>query len=423
MQARQKGLSLRLNIAPDVPEFIVSDPARLRQIIINLIGNAIKFTEQGGIKVEVTNFKPKSPQSLHRDSSKKNQQRIIFTVNDTGIGISNEQADNIFQVFTQADCSTTRKYGGTGLGLAICKKLIDLFEGQIWVESEVNRGSCFFFTIMAETGHEEVEVSEEATPENHSPMDILLVEDEPVNLIVLEQYVSKLGHRATCAESGEKAISLLHEKKFDLVIMDIQMPEMDGLETTIRIRESKFDINETSIPIIALTAHAATERKKECLKVGMNDYVTKPVELKTLARVLSRFSTRNPETGNLSNEPEAEVINPENTEPTLIEPDKAAKRAGIPDRTYQKLCAVFASECPDKIEKLKKCADNKDFQQLSREAHALKNSTWLIGADKLRQIVLQMEEEADGKDENTLNSAEKAIKELEQLFQIMQPHN
>ncbi len=294
VQARQKGLELKLEIGPDVPSCVKGDPVCLRQVLVNLVGNAIKFTHQGKIVVHAYASPEKAP-----DESRINGVR--FQVCDTGIGIPKEFMESIFQSFNQ----TTRQYGGTGLGLAICKNLIALMGGKIHLKSTVGRGSCFEFDTWFEPGicplplPSSAEANESPSfRKNHSSgLHVLLAEDNEVNVMVASLRLEEMGHTFEVAHTGEEVLSLLSEKSFDLVLMDVEMPVMDGLQATRLIRSGgkNNDIKTPDLPIVAMTAHALKEFRNKCLEAGMNAYVAKPVNFAELASIINRLTNASPQ--------------------------------------------------------------------------------------------------------------------------------
>jgi len=285
MQAKKKGIELSSWVAPEIPRVLQGDQGRLRQIIVNLIGNALKFTDRGQVKINVTVV-----------STEKDEIQLYFSVSDTGIGIPKEKQKILFQAFSQADASTTRKYGGTGLGLAISSKLIHLMGGRIWVESEPGKGSAFQFiapfTIV--TNPELIQSVMESIPKacdsNRTlrPLSILLAEDNIVNQKLAVRLLEKWGHRVCIADNGAKAVEAVANQSFDLILMDVQMPEMNGYEASRLIRQ-KEKKSGTHIPIIAMTAHAMKGDKEKCLQAGMDDYITKPIQINDLFRALERI--------------------------------------------------------------------------------------------------------------------------------------
>jgi PAS domain S-box-containing protein len=286
--ANAKKLKLSQKISPEVPETLWGDPGRIRQILLNLIGNAIKFTERGGVLVRVgLNSRTDKTITLH------------CSITDTGIGIPTEKHETIFHAFEQAERSTTRKYGGTGLGLAISSRLVRMMKGKIWVESEVGRGSVFHFTT--ELGIPEIQPEEPALhsttlellsrASERRPLQVLLAEDNPVNQKLAVRLLEKMGHVSKVAPNGKEAIAELARDKYDLILMDVQMPEMDGFEATRTIRESEKNTGR-HIPIIAMTAYAMKEDREKCLMNGMDGYLSKPIKTKELARIIEEYHSR-----------------------------------------------------------------------------------------------------------------------------------
>ncbi len=285
--ASEKGINLIQNIDPNTPEFIVGDQIRLRQILVNLLNNAVKFTDNGEVAISVI--------SQRLDAS---DCEIHFAIKDTGIGIPQEKIGHLFQSFNQLDPSITRRYGGTGLGLAISKRLVELMEGKIWVESEVGKGSVFHFTIAAKAVTKNQinalmynynRESQTASPliGQHS-MRILLAEDNVINQKVALQMLKKIGCTADIASNGKEVLSALELQSYDLVLMDVQMPEMDGLEAARIIRERYMD----GPKIIALTAYALDGDRDRCLDVGMDDYISKPIQLEELRIKLIKWGIK-----------------------------------------------------------------------------------------------------------------------------------
>ena len=267
---QEKGLRFTTEIDPSLPTWVVTDPLRLRQVLNNLLSNAIKFTSQGSVTLTVALKERVGSETL-----------IQFSVRDTGIGIPAQKIDRLFHTFMQADSSITRRFGGTGLGLAISRRLAELLGGEIWVESSEGHGSTFHFTIRAkaialEKGSDERSRSGGGLLACATrPLKILLVEDVYVNQVMMKMLLKKIGHQVTLAESGKIATELFFREKWDLVLMDLQMPEMDGLEATRYIRSKEGTATRT--PIIALTANAMADDSAKCFAAGMDAYLTKPI--------------------------------------------------------------------------------------------------------------------------------------------------
>ncbi|MGA9099583.1 MAG: PAS domain S-box protein [Methanotrichaceae archaeon] len=278
-KAKEKGLCLAYRMDDSVPSAIISDPTRLRQILINLLSNAVKFTEMGNVDVCVA--------SQAMDDGKC---RLHFAINDTGIGIPQDRMDKIFRSFSQADMSTTRKYGGTGLGLAISKRLVEIMDGKIWAESVEGKGSTFHFTLPVDEYLDRLPKPKEAPAQRkskvHANMRILLAEDNAVNQRVLLQMLKNLGYRADVAADGIEVLKAMELQSYDLVLMDVQMPEMDGFETTREIRRRW----PNGPMIVALTAYALEGDREKCLDAGMDDYLSKPVKMDCLVEVLSKIT-------------------------------------------------------------------------------------------------------------------------------------
>lgn len=276
-QARAKNIDIFYGMESSVPKVILGDQIRLRQILINLISNAIKFTEKGEIIVFAKLLEKKD-----------NIVTIELSVKDTGIGIPLERRGKLFQPFTQLDTSTTRRFGGTGLGLAICSRLVDLMEGKIWIDPNVTSGTKICFTIKIEEISEKAysvipernTFSEDTTlPIEKENIRILVVDDSTINQIVIQEMLLSFGFESDLVKNGLEALNAIQTKKYDIVFMDVFMPEMDGLTATKNIRHEQ---KEDTLFIIAMTANATAEDREECISAGMDDYISKPVPLNVL---------------------------------------------------------------------------------------------------------------------------------------------
>ena len=269
LRGRQKGLSVDLQIRPEVPRGVIADPGRLQQVLINLVGNAIKFTEEGRVVVQVWS---KSTESGYV---------LSFAVRDTGIGIPPQKQKLIFDSFAQADGSTTRRFGGTGLGLSISSRLLTLMGGSLELESTPGEGSCFTFTIAAAACDVprkpvlEVGACPGSLIEDRRPLHILLAEDNPINQKLAVRLLERWGHTVLAVGNGREVVELIRQQRFDLVLMDVSMPEMDGLEATALVRS--MEGSQSRVPIIAMTAHALIGDREMCIRAGMDAYVSKPI--------------------------------------------------------------------------------------------------------------------------------------------------
>jgi signal transduction histidine kinase len=309
LRARQKGLELISHVQAELPQTLIGDPGRLRQIMVNLVGNAIKFTDQGKIVVDVRQHATAVPLEPSTDYPAGEAVILHVSVQDTGIGIPPEKQRLIFEPFTQVDGSMTRKNGGTGLGLAITTQLVQLMGGRLWVESAPGQGSTFHFTVRlrAHPGlptatlplaapeaqalagptvharptkaclNPEDAVRDEPEAVLPRPLRVLVAEDNPVNQRLVVRMLEKRGHTVVVASTGQEVLAILTRQPVDLVLMDVQMPEMDGFEATAAIRRQQHG-RDGALPIIALTAHAMQGDQEQCLAAGMNGYVSKPIK-------------------------------------------------------------------------------------------------------------------------------------------------
>jgi PAS domain S-box-containing protein len=280
--ASRKGISLELAFDPRIPPLLVGDNTRLVQILFNLVGNAIKFTSEGGVRIEAWRLPEADP----------TRTRVLFMVRDTGPGIPADRIDSFFDTFTQGDTSHSRRHEGAGLGLAIVKRLISLLGGGLAIDSELGRGTEVYFSLPFGVGAQAAPAVHAARSERVSTAvrcaRVLLVEDERINQLTIKRMLEKLGHEVVCADNGTQALHELRESCFDLVLMDIQMPELDGVGATWIIRKDRDFAHIADIPIVALTAHAMKGDRESFLAAGMDDYLSKPVNMKELREVVGQ---------------------------------------------------------------------------------------------------------------------------------------
>ncbi|MBK5969483.1 MULTISPECIES: PAS domain-containing sensor histidine kinase [Thiorhodovibrio] len=284
-QAANKGVALHSGLAPDLPARVLGDAARLRQVLFNLLGNAIKFTERGEVRLDTRVLSGKDPARM----------RLEFAISDTGIGIPEDRLADIFESFTQVDSSNTRRFQGSGLGLAIVRRLVGLMDGQVTIASTLGQGTEVRFDIRVETAaedelapHEPVRAGLRTGLAPTKALQVLVVDDEPTNTKVLSMMLNKLGHQVQTAANGRQALDRLRSQAFDLVFMDASMPEMDGLEATRHIRDNQDGDLNPSVPIVALTAHAMKGDRERFLAAGMDDYLSKPIVVQALHDALHR---------------------------------------------------------------------------------------------------------------------------------------
>jgi CheY-like chemotaxis protein len=270
-----------VDIAEGVPDLLEGDPVRIRQILLNLLSNAVKFTERGTVRVALAADPVYDEQSV----------LLRVSVSDSGIGIPAEAQQRLFQSFSQAETSTTRRYGGTGLGLAISKRLVELMEGEIGFESSLGQGSRFWFTAKLHLGTEPVTRKsarlEGGYPSGQNSGTILIVEDNRINQKILNHQLTNLGYSTELAENGAEAVARVRIRRYDLIFMDVQMPVMDGFQATQEIRN--LGEPSSSTPIVAVTANALQSEREKCFSSGMDDYITKPVDRERLTEALRRW--------------------------------------------------------------------------------------------------------------------------------------
>jgi PAS domain S-box-containing protein len=392
LRAEEKDLQLRCDVTTGDHQLFLGDPTRIRQVLINLVGNAVKFTAVGEVAVHV---------ELERESEQTAW--VKFSVRDTGAGISPEHQQAIFDAFMQIDGSTTRHFGGTGLGLTISSKLIQLMGGELQLESEVGRGSHFHFTlplgIPLGTDAEpqgsprdvtraefpaSVEWQSFPSPENHLPNDlvegslrVLVAEDNPVNQLFIGRVLEKSGHRPTIVTNGQAALEALQLHRFDVALMDVQMPLMDGFDATRRIRDSEQE-TDRHLPIVAMTAHAMKGDRERCLEVGMDDYISKPIQPNQLIEVLHRvLSVEVPKT-------EVELIEASGSQTLDTESSTNCGAEGPShsspedDEFLCELASMFLEDSLQLLSRIRSAIDDHDAEGLRLAAHTLKGSTGVL---------------------------------------------
>jgi PAS domain S-box-containing protein len=383
-RARLKGLNLRVKKSTDLPAACLGDEVRLVQILVNLLSNAIKFTERGGVTLSV---------SLKAGTLK-------FVVTDTGIGMSQEQIGRLFNAFEQADASTTRRYGGSGLGLAISRSLATLMGGEISVSSEPEVGSSFELTLPMIDAVLPIPIaasSEMSLSERLNGIRILAAEDNEINRLVLEELLGSEGATLICVEDGKQAVDRLiadGESEWDILLMDIQMPVMDGYQATQCLRELG-----KNLPIIGLTAHAMPEDRAKCLAAGMNDHVTKPVDLDRLVNTILRLVRREPL-------PLSETI-----DWSALEANFHGKQEFV-----TRLAASLISSHQETPARLRQHAAQADFASLASVAHALKGIAGNLMANSVYELAKETDQAAREENPNAVQLALRLAADLEQLL-------
>jgi signal transduction histidine kinase/HPt (histidine-containing phosphotransfer) domain-containing protein/BarA-like signal transduction histidine kinase len=394
-----QGIMLKYQIDESIDQLVHGDPTRLRQVLLNLVGNAVKFANKGQVTV-----------SIEMGSG----DNVLFKISDTGLGIAKEKQEEIFQPFTQADTSTTRKHGGTGLGLTICRRLVDLMGGNIKLDSKVGKGSTFTFTIpLAKARNDEITVKvQDNTSSLENPgisisnLNILLVEDIEENQMVIQGFLRQTQCKLEIAENGVEAVDSFKNHRYDLVLMDIQMPVMDGYEATRAIRAWEAETSANPTPIVALTAHALQEEAQKIKGVGCDLHLTKPIRKMRLMEVLSIFQQK-ADTASISvsvpsrNSTETSGYSkaPEYDKPTT---KKSNSSCPLNKKTLEQLrwdfggeieptLTKFLQKLPARLNAISNTVKNGDPEGLSKAAHKLKGTALTFGAERLSELSLKLE--------------------------------
>ena len=376
VRAAEQNSQLSIHIHPDVPQGLRGDPTRLRQILINIVGNGLKFTENGSVKI-----------SVRLDD----EQKLLFSVKDTGIGIPIEKQQLIFESFTQADSLTTRKFGGTGLGLTICSKLCKMMGGDIWLESEPEKGSTFFFDCHFQPATSvplpaSGQASHSESCKILKPAHILLVDDNEDNRNLLYLYLRNTPFTLETAGNGAEAVTLFKRSSFDMVFMDIEMPVMDGYEATQKLRQWEKEQHLETTPIIALTAHAFVRFRKKCMDAGCSDYLTKPVRRATLIHTISAHLKDDRKTAPLKN-------SPRDTHCKHDHVSRAQPHVTL-DYKIKKLIPRFLENKRNDARKLAETLKSRDMEELQKLSHTVKGTSWMYGFKELGDLCFDLEQAA-----------------------------
>ena len=419
---RDKGLKAEKEIETHTPLYLKGDPKRIRQIFINLLSNAVKFTEKGSIKVYVT--------SKEIDT---NTFEIFASVQDTGIGIPSDRLDLLFKPFSQLDGSYTRKYGGTGLGLAICKEFINLMGGDIGVDSTKNVGSKFYFTMQLEQGDKEKVVSPDTlvssglkekankeisenktqlTKESRGTFKILLAEDNFINQKVALRIMSEAGYKADAVMNGIQAVKAVEENRYDVILMDVQMPEMDGMTATRKIRDLKSE--NRNVPIIAITAHALMGDKEKCLEAGMDDYLSKPIRSQVLIQKIDKWL--NVQVNTKKAEDKSISLNKD-----VVFDFAHLDKMSAGDKEFEAdLIETYLEDIVTRFHNLEAAIEENENTKVINEAHTIKGASYSVGARKVGDEAYGIELSCKLNDHSSalerLSKLKKAIEETKNLL-------
>jgi PAS domain S-box-containing protein len=407
LQAAEKGISLNWNMKPELSGNYMGDPLRLKQILVNLVGNAIKFTKHGTVSIDIDHA--------------ENEQGLYFQVTDTGIGISPDRLESIFEPFTQEDSSTSRRYGGTGLGTTIVKQLVELMDGRIWIESELGKGSIFCFTIpmhptdqipstLIENIHTDLEVNQDPS-QSYRRFKILLVEDIEENIKLALIRLEMNGHRVSIAKNGKEALDAFKNEKPDLILMDIHMPLMDGPEATRQIRKLEND-SDSHVPIIALTASVMKEEIENCKKAGMDDIVGKPIDFDQLFWIMEKTVPADcGDVIHIGEIPELEVVS-ERSIPLLngIDVDKGLY-VWKDLQLYTNTLITFSGNYRNIVSEIREDLQIGNFREICQTAHKLKGVAGNLSITGIFEISSQIEIAGEENDLVTLDILLKALEE------------
>lgn len=404
-QGKAKSLDIIWEISPSSPDLLIGDPFRVRQILNNLVGNAIKYTNEGKITVHV------EPVSSKDADAAAAEIELHFSVSDTGIGISRDKLHVIFESYQQSHESDSRVYGGTGLGLTICKQLVELMGGRIWVESREGLGSTFHFTVpfildseaeieYQKEGNRNSETGQGGIPEGHI-IQVLLVEDDLINQEVAVGMLKKWPSTIVIAPNGEEALEKCKSKAFDIIFMDIEMPELSGIDATRAIRQDALYSLNYKTPIIAMTGHAKKEDREQFLEAGMTDILIKPVSADAIATVLYAYCCRDHkiwEDRETSLQDGRIVAGKNISNPvSYLNVDDAFARLQGDSDLYRSIIDIFLQSSPEQIKSVKNAFFENHFQQVAFVSHSLKSTAANIGAMYLSDCASQLEQFAKEK--------------------------
>ncbi|MCK5539213.1 MAG: response regulator, partial [Bacteroidales bacterium] len=420
LKVKEKGLELLINVNSEIPDELIGDALRLGQILTNLIDNSIKFTEKGRITIAIDLL------TIHDDLT-----TLEFSVSDCGIGMNDLQKEKLFKSFSQANTSTTRKYGGTGLGLTICKNLLEMMDSDILVESQPGFGTIFIFNISLEVPEDKTLISSaeqklinfEQTADLNKPQIpsyqgeiVLLVEDNSFNQMVARELLEMIGLKVDIANNGQEAVIMNQSKTYDLILMDIQMPVMDGFEATKAIQQNK---SNQKPPIIAMTAHALSGDREKSLQAGMVDHITKPINPEFLyAALIKWLPAKETKTDKLSSPVQTNKQN-KFSSMNFINSEKALLRVRGKQDLLLQLLINFKNQKADLAENISEAVEQKNYKSAQQLVHNLKGESGTLEATRLYPATLELEQELLKTSYNTEKIADCLLKVTEALHNLI----
>jgi len=401
LRANEQKTTIATHIDEAVPPYLNGDPTRLRQILLNLVGNAVKFTRNGQVEITISTTGTDQPNP-----------ELLFAIKDTGIGIPTEKQQLIFDSFTQADSLTTRKYGGTGLGLTICQKLLGIMQGRIWLNSQPGHGSTFFFSVpflKALSARPAISAIQPPSCDLLQSARILLVDDNKDNCNLIHLYLQNTPFTLTTAGNGQEAIKTFCANPFDLILMDIEMPVMDGYEATQKIRQWEQARHRQPVPIIALTAHAFIRFTKKCLDAGCSDSLTKPIKKSKLIDTIATHLK-------LSDQIQTKVTT---SLPGMCIEEQQNSGCVILDKKVAKLIPRFMINKKRDARQMLDTLATGDMETLKKHAHGVKGTSWMYGFAHLGNLCQALEKAAEANDRS---QAEQLIAEITTYLDTVQIH-
>lgn len=396
-RARERGLRLNAHVAQDVPEWLIGDPDRIRQILDNLVGNAVKFTVRGEVSISAVL------------ETGEGQRCLRVSVHDTGVGIEPEDQRRLFQAFTQVDGSSVRVHGGTGLGLAIVKRLVELMRGEVGVSSEAGKGSEFWVRIPVEAVASAEAAPNRSASQPEPPLwaaqrptataPVLVVDDNEINRMVAVEHLYVLGYEAQTANNGAEAVAAVLEGNVSLVLMDCQMPVMDGYTAARTIRERERELGRRRLPIIALTAHVLDGEREKVRAAGMDEHLAKPIQPQSLSALLAKFLGARPAAYDRPAEPATASARPQSAQPATpsqasVEPanEQGAELPAVLECSAS-IIGLFLRLAPAQLGELRAAVEVRDAQRARDQAHKFKGALYSVSAGSLAASVESLRDE------------------------------